>query len=63
MKKIKNLWIILNKRGEFYNELNTLKKDHRFQFNVKLEIKDDFYTKEIDFQKYISNFVQNHVLH
>tara|TARA_E500000178_G_scaffold173823_1_gene172961 strand:- start:116 stop:1201 length:1086 start_codon:yes stop_codon:yes gene_type:complete len=44
------------------NELNNLKNDHSFQFNVKLKIKDDFYTKDIDFQKYISN-LQNLRLH
>ena len=36
------------------NELNILKNEHKFQFSVKLNIKDDFFTKDLDFQKYLS---------
>ena len=35
------------------NDLNDLKNDHKFQFNVKLEIKDDFFNNDINFEKYL----------
>ena len=37
------------------NELNILKNDHKFQFNIELEIKDDFYNNNFDFESYLSN--------
>ena len=37
------------------NNLNILKNDHKFQFNVKLKIKDDFFNNEINFEEYLSN--------
>ena len=37
------------------NELNLLKNEYKFQFDVKLEIKDEFFTDEIDFEKYVSH--------
>ncbi len=37
------------------NELNTLKKDHQFQFDVELKIKDEFYKNKISFEDYLKN--------
>ena len=37
------------------NELNNMKNDHKFQFNVNLHIKDDFLKNKIDFEVYLSN--------
>ena len=36
-------------------ELNTLQIEYDFQFNVKLEIKDNFFNEEIDYEKYLLN--------
>tara|TARA_Y100001970_G_C14190375_1_gene834992 strand:- start:521 stop:1609 length:1089 start_codon:yes stop_codon:yes gene_type:complete len=36
------------------NELNTLKYEHKFKFNVELKIKDDFFNIDIDFDKYLT---------
>ncbi len=36
-------------------QLNTLKKDHNFQYNVELKIKDDFIINDLDFENYLSN--------
>ncbi len=36
-------------------ELNNMKNDHNVQFDVKLEIKDDFINHEINFEEYLSN--------
>ena len=36
------------------NELSILKNDHKFQFSVKLKIKDDFFSKDIDHQEYLT---------
>jgi len=33
----------------------TLKKDHKFQFNVELKIKDDFFNNQISYEEYLSN--------
>ena len=33
-------------------ELNTLKNDHKFQFEVEIKIKDDFFNQNIDFENY-----------
>ncbi len=33
----------------------TLKTDHKFQFNVELKIKDDFFNNQISFEEYLSN--------
>ena len=32
-----------------------LKTDHKFQFNVELKIKDDFFNNQITFEQYLSN--------
>ena len=48
--KLRNL-----KLDTLNNELNILHNDHKFQFKVKLEIKDGFYENSIDTEKYISN--------
>ncbi len=37
------------------NELNILKNEHKFQFNVELETKDDFLINDIDSEKYLLN--------
>ncbi len=36
------------------NNLDILKKEHNFQFNLELKIKDDFFYNEITFEKYLS---------
>ena len=40
-------------------ELNNMKKDHNFQFDVKLKIKDDFANLEINFEEYLSNLINS----
>tara|TARA_B100000963_G_scaffold349391_1_gene358391 strand:+ start:1624 stop:2712 length:1089 start_codon:yes stop_codon:yes gene_type:complete len=37
------------------SELNTLKIEHNFQFNIELIIKDDFYNNYINYEKYLSD--------
>ena len=32
-----------------------MKNDHKFQFDVELKIKDDFFNNDINFEKYLSN--------
>ena len=44
------------------NNLNKLKNDHNFQFNVELKIKDDFFNNEINFEEYLSNLKNSRVL-
>ena len=34
------------------SNINILKKDHNFKFNLELKIKDDFFTEDISFEKY-----------
>jgi len=36
------------------NNLNILKKDHNFQFNLKLQIKDEFFNKDLSVEEYLS---------
>ena len=36
------------------NNVNILKKDHKFQFELELKIKDDFFNNDITFEKYQS---------
>ncbi len=43
------------------NELNILKTEYKFQFNVELEIKDDFLNDDIDFDKYLLNLQHSRV--
>ena len=38
-------------------ELNNMKNDHNFQFDVKFKIKDDFANTEINFEQYLSNLI------
>ncbi len=40
-------------------ELNNMKNDHNFQFDVKLKIKDDFGNTEINFEEYLSNLINS----
>ena len=37
------------------NNINLLKNDHKFQFNVQLRMKDDFFNLDLSFEKYLSN--------
>ncbi len=44
------------------SQLKNLKNDHKFQFNVELELKDDFFDKDFNFEKYL-NILQNLRVH
>ena len=44
------------------SQLKNLKNDHKFQFNVELELKDDFFDKDFNFEKYL-NVLQNLRVH
>ena len=35
------------------SELNNVKKDHKFQFDLELKLKDDFFNSNIDYEKYL----------
>ena len=37
------------------NNIEILKNDHNFQFNVKLKIKDDFFNNKISLEEYLQN--------
>ena len=37
------------------NNLNLLKRDHKFQFNVELKIKDDYFNTNINLEQYLTN--------
>ena len=37
------------------SNFSNLKNDHKFQFNVELKIKDDFFNNQISFEEYLSN--------
>ena len=43
------------------NEINTLKHEHKFKFNVELKIKDDFFDIGMNFEKYLSNLKDSRV--
>ena len=45
----------LNQVESINSNFITLKKDHKFQFNVELKIKDDFFNNQISYEEYISN--------
>ncbi|MDC3112080.1 DNA replication and repair protein RecF [Pelagibacteraceae bacterium] len=36
------------------NNLNILKKDHNFQYNLKLQVKDEFFNADLSFENYLS---------
>ena len=36
------------------SNINLLKKDHEFQFNVQLKLQDNFFTLDLTFEKYLS---------
>ena len=42
-------------------QLNNMKNDHNFRFDVKLEIKDDFVNNEINFEEYLLNVRKSRV--
>ena len=42
-------------------QLNNMKNDHKFQFDVTLEIKDDFLNNEINFEEYLLNVRKSRV--
>ena len=39
--------------------LNILKNDHNFQFNLELEIKDDFFNIDLSFEEYLSFLIDS----
>ena len=39
--------------------LNILKNDHNFQFNLELEIKDDFFNIDLSFEEYLSYLIDS----
>ena len=39
----------------------SLKTDHKFQFNVELKIKDDFFNNQITFEQYLSNLQESRI--
>ena len=39
--------------------LNILKNDHNFQFNLELEIKDDFFNIDLSFEQYLSYLIDS----
>jgi len=39
----------------------TLKTDHKFQFNVELKIKDNFFNNQINFEEYLSNLKMSRI--
>ena len=41
------------------SNINILKKDHNFKFNLELKIKDDFFTEDISFEKYVFNLQES----
>ena len=41
--------------GFINSNISALKTDHKFQFNVELKIKDDFFNNQISFDEYLSN--------
>ena len=41
------------------NNLNILKKDHDFQFNLKLQIKDQFFNENLSFEEYLSYLIKS----
>ncbi len=40
------------------NNVSTLKKDHNFQFNLELKLKDNFFNKDITLEKYLENLFE-----
>ncbi len=42
-------------------ELNNMKNDHYFQFDVKLEMKDEFVNNEINYEEYLLNLKKSRV--
>ena len=41
------------------NNLNILKKDHDFEFNLKLQMKDEFFDKDLSFEQYLSYLIDS----
>ncbi len=44
------------------NNLNILKKDHKFQFDVELKIKDNFFNNNISYENYLSNLKGSRII-
>ena len=42
-------------------ELTNMKNDYNFQFDIILEIKDDFFNNDINFEEYLSNLINSRV--
>ena len=47
--------------GYINGNLSTLKTDHKFQFNVSLKIKDDFFNDKINFDEYLLNLKNSRI--
>ena len=41
------------------NNLNILKKDHDFKFNLKLQMKDEFFNEDLSFEEYLSYLIKS----
>ena len=47
--------------GFINSNFTTLKTDHKFQFNVELKIKDNFFNNQISFEEYLSNLQKSRI--
>ena len=47
--------------GFINSNFTTLKTDHKFQFNVELKIKDNFFSNQISFEEYLSNLQKSRI--
>ena len=43
------------------SNINILKKDHNFKFNVELKLKDNYFSNEINFDKYLSSLQNSRI--
>ena len=47
--------------GFINSNFTTLKKEHKFQFNVELKIKDHFFINQISFEEYLKNLKKSRI--
>ena len=47
--------------GFINSNFTTLKTDHKFQFNVELKIKDNFFNNQISFEQYLLNLKESRI--
>ena len=47
--------------GFINSNFTTLKKEHKFQFNVELKIKDHFFINQISFEEYLENLKKSRI--